>query len=87
MFSFNGYSQKFLYNKFNEFLHDWDVYENYEWMYDNKVNNETDNNRVEFMRTEIKLGAPLDINGTRFLNKDDREDEQDAFVEKFIAEI
>jgi hypothetical protein len=44
-------------------------------MFDNKVNNETYDNRVEFMRTTFKLGAPLDVNGTRFANKDDRKEE------------
>ena len=73
-----------MYDKFNEFLHDWDVYEGYESMYDNKVNNETDNNRIEFMRTTFRLGAPLDINGTRYKYKDDRGDEQDKYVEDFI---
>jgi len=53
-------------------------------MYDNKVNNETYNNKVEFMRTTFRLGAPLDINGTRYLFKDDREDEQEEYVEAFI---
>ena len=81
MFELGDYSQKTLYDKFNEFLHDWDVYEKYESMYDNKVNNETNNNRVEFMRTTFRLGAPLNINGTRYLNKDDRGKEQDNFVE------
>ena len=73
-----------MYDKFNEFLHDWDVYEGYESMYDNKVNNETDNNRIEFMRTTFRLSAPLDINGTRYKYKDDRADEQDKYVEDFI---
>jgi len=36
------------------------------------------------MRTTYKLGSPLSVNGTRFLNKDDRKSEQDAYVEKFI---
>jgi hypothetical protein len=44
-------------------------------MYDNKVNNQTSNNRVEFMRTTFKLGAPLNINGTRFRNTNDRKGE------------
>lgn len=87
MFSIEEYSQKTLYDKFNEFLHNWDVYEGYESMYDNKVNNETYNNRVEFMRTTFRLGAPLDINGTRYLYKDDREDEQEEYVEAFIESI
>jgi len=54
-------------------------------MYDNKVNNETYNNRVEFMRTTLRLGAPLNINGTRYESKSDRKDEQDAYVEAFIS--
>jgi hypothetical protein len=81
MFELEDYSQKTLYDKFNEFLHDWDVYEKYESMYDNKVNNETFDNRVEYMRTTFRLGAPLDINGTRYLNKEDRKKEQENFVE------
>jgi len=39
------------------------------------------------MRTTFKLGAPLNINGTRFESKEDRPDEQDVYVEKFIEEI
>jgi hypothetical protein len=39
------------------------------------------------MRTTFKLGAPLDINGTRYKSKDDRPKEQDVFVENFINEI
>jgi len=39
------------------------------------------------MRTTFKLGAPLNINGTRFLNKGDRGKEQDAYVENFLNEL
>ena len=49
-------------------LHDNDVWPRYKQYFDNKINNETYDNRAEFMRTTFNLGGPLDVNGTRFKN-------------------
>ena len=81
MFNLNYYTQDQLYSKFNKVLHDWDDWQVYDWAYDNKVNNLTSDNKVQYMQAYIQLGAPLFINGTRYESKDDREDEQDVFVE------
>ena len=39
------------------------------------------------MRMFIKLGAPLEFNGVRYLNKMDRIEEQDAYVLDFYNDI
>lgn len=69
------YSQEFIYDQFNVVLHDNDVWPRYRQFFDNKVNNETYDNKVTFMRTVFNLGAPLYVNNTRFLNPKDRTEE------------
>ena len=81
MFNLNYYTQNQLYTKFNKVLHDWDDWKGLEWGYDNKVNNLTSNNKVQYMQAYIKLGAPLYINDTRYKSKEDWRDDQDVFIE------
>ena len=37
------------------------------------------------MKTTFNFGTPLNVNGTRFINKRDRKMAQDAYAEKFIV--
>ena len=54
-------------------------------MFDKSVS--LDNTNVKFMRTMLSLGAPLNINGVRYTDKNDRAGEQNDFAEQFIFEI
>ena len=84
MKNIGDYTQQQLYDGFNDVLHDNDVWPNYKQFFDNKINNETYDNRAEFMRTTFNLGSPLNVNGTRFINRKDRAKIQDNYAEKFI---
>ena len=66
-------------------MHDNDIWPRYKPYFDNKINNETYDNRAEFMRTFFNLGTPLNVNGTRFINRKDRAKIQDAYVETYIV--
>jgi hypothetical protein len=65
-------------------LHDNDIWPRYKQYFDNKINNETYDNRAEFMRTMFNLGGPLNVNETRFKNMRDRSRSQDKYVELYI---
>ena len=39
------------------------------------------------MRMFLKLGAPLEVNGIRYIDNVDRIEEQNAFVETFLKDI
>lgn len=84
MKNLKDYTQKQIIDGFNDVLHDNDVWPRYKQYFDNKVNNETYDNRVEFMRTGFNMGAPLNINGTRYKNVKDRQKEQEKYTEDFV---
>lgn len=45
------------------------------------------NLKANYMRMFLKIGAPLEINGVRYNDRQDRVDEQNIFVEKFMNGI
>ena len=53
--------------------------------FDSKVSK--DNLQVLLMRAFIKLGAPLEIDGIRFSDKNDRNVEQDGYIKTFVNQI
>ena len=72
MKNLQDYTQKEIYDGFNDVLHDNNVWPRYRQFFDNKIKNETYDNRCEFMRVYFVFGTPLNINGTRFKNPQDR---------------
>lgn len=84
MKNLEDYTQKQIYDGFNDVLHDNDVWPRYKQFFDNKINNETYDNRAEFMRTMFNMAVPLDVNGTRFKNGNDRDEMQDNYAEIYV---
>ena len=59
------------------------MWEYYEFLFDSNLS--VDNLRLDYMRTIITTGFPLEINGVRYKNYiDDPDDKQEEYISEYV---